>query len=369
MLGAQEIVLGEWPSAAGLQERLVMQRMPAISVLMAVRNGARFLDDALASLADQEFRDFEIILVDNGSLDATSSIIKEWAKREPRLRSFRLERPGLARSLGFAVSMARAPFLARLDSDDVAMPSRLGVQYALMQERPSLGMLGTFVELIDSEGRRIGERRLPIADHELKLFLRSGNPFVHSTVMMRRDAYERAGGYRTGLRLCEDFDLWCRMAEVTELANLDAPLVRYRLHGAGMAFRQAIRVAVVDACIIAAQRARYRGDPEPFDRGVPNLRRALALLDIARGDFLYRALKTTTAAMRLALEFGEHDQARQLRRRAYRLLAALPPGKSMLGGAGHIVASYCRPHSRQRRQSFGARLLDIRALAGFRKIS
>jgi glycosyltransferase involved in cell wall biosynthesis len=337
---------------------------PAISVLMAVRDGAPFLPDALASLANQDFQDFEIVLVDNGSRDQTPGIVAAWAEREPRLRPVRLERPGLARSLRLAASLARAPILARLDADDVAMPSRLRLQYAAMQRSPSLGLLGSSVEVINSVGQKIGERHLPARDRGLKEFLKSGNPFVHSSVMMRREAYEQAGGYREGLRVCEDFDLWCRMAEVTDVDGLDTLLVRYRLHREGMSYRQTTRVALTDVCIIAAQHARRAAKPEPFDRGMPKLRHALALLDIRREEFLYRALKAVTGAARLALEFGDRARANRIRRRAYRILAALPFGKAMLGGAGHILASYFRRYSRRRRHDLRAKLLGHGSSAG-----
>lgn len=326
---------------------------------MAVRDGAPFLEAALASLAAQDFEDFEIILVDNGSRDRTADIIADWTKREPRLRPFRLERPGLARSLRYAASLAHAPLLARLDSDDVALPSRLRVQYAAMEGHPSLGLLGTAVEVIDVHGHKLGERQLPLTDAAIKRFLTEGNPFVHSSVLMRRDAYDRAGGYREGLRLCEDFDLWCRMAEVTEVANLAAPLVRYRLHGGGLSFRQATRVALTDTCIIAAQHARRKGEPEPFDRGMPKLRQALGFVGIRREEMLHRALKAATGSARLALEFGERARSRRVRRRAYRLLFALPFGRISLSGAGHIFASYFRRYSRHRRQALRARLFGL----------
>jgi hypothetical protein len=323
---------------------------------MAVRNGAPFLEAALASLAAQDFEDFEIILVDNGSRDRTVDIIADWTRREPRLRPFRLEHPGLARSLRYAASLARAPLLARLDSDDIALPSRLRMQHAAMVANPSLGLLGTAVEVIDLHGQTIGERRPPLTDDAIKRFLTEGNPFVHSSMMMRRDAYDRAGGYREGLRLCEDFDLWCRMAEVTEVANLAAPLVRYRLHGGCLSFRQASRMALTETCIIAARRARHLGEPEPFDRGMPKLRHALGLLGVRREEMLHRALKAATGSARLALEFGERARSRRVRRRAYRLLFALPIGRISLSGAGHIFASYFRRYSRPGQQALRDRL-------------
>jgi hypothetical protein len=142
---------------------------------------------------------------------------------------------------------------------------------------------------------------------------------------------------------------------VTGIANLDIPLVQYRLHRDGMSFRQATRIALTDTCIVAAQLARRSGKPEPFDRGMPKLRHALALLDMQREEILYRALKATTGSARLALEFGQRARARDIRRRAYRLLLALPFGKATLSGVGHILASYFRRYSRRRRQALRAR--------------
>ena len=325
---------------------------------MAVRDGAAYLDSALASLVTQDFADFEIVLVDNGSRDGTAGIIADWTSREPRIRATNVERPGLGRSLNHGAALARAPYFARLDSDDVCLPTRLGTQYAAMQARPGLGLLGAFVEVIDRNGRKLRDRELPVGDIEIKKFLRSGNPFVHSAVMMRRDVFERVGGYREGLRLCEDFDLWCRLAEVTELANFAAPLVQYRQHASSLSFRQAGRVALVDTCIIAAQLARRRGEPEPFVRGCPTLRRALALLGVPRWTFQYRMLKITANAARLAIEFGERGRGRRARRRLWRLLFALPAGWMTLRGAGHILAAYFRPYSRLRRRAMYARLRE-----------
>src|SRR5687768_13836089 len=179
-------------------------RAPAVSVLIPVRNCAPYLDSALESLAAQTFRDFEIVIVDNGSSDGTDAVIAAWAKREPRLRAFRLERPGLSESLNYAASKARAPLLARLDGDDVAHPDRLALQVEAMRTRPSLGLLGSAAELIDSSGRYVGALDRPVTDAALRRFLETGCGFVHSSIMMRRAAFDAAGGYRKGLNRSEE---------------------------------------------------------------------------------------------------------------------------------------------------------------------
>jgi glycosyltransferase involved in cell wall biosynthesis len=272
---------------------------PAVSVLIPVRNCAAYLPFALESLAAQTFADFEILVVDNGSSDGTMGILADWAERDRRLRLFRLPRPGLARSLNFAAAMARAPLLARLDADDVAVPHRLAVQVEAMRARPSLGLLGSAVELIDSRGRRIGALRRPLDDSRLRTFLHNGSGLIHSTVLMRRDAFLAAGGYRKGLNVAEDYDLWLRMAEVTQIANLPDMLVRYRVHASSSTARQPVRQAVAIACVAAGREARRLGLAEPFFRGSPELRKALPLLGLSPAAFR-RRLRLTAFRLRIS---------------------------------------------------------------------
>jgi glycosyltransferase involved in cell wall biosynthesis len=271
---------------------------PAVSVLIPVRNCAQYLDEALRSLAAQTFTDFEIVLVDNGSNDGTQEMARAWSRREPRLRAFRLSRPGLARSLNFAAAKARAPLLARLDGDDIAEPGRLAAQVETMRGRPKLGLLGSAAELIDSLGRPIGALDRPTSDAALRNFLRTGCAFVHSSVMMRRDIFLAAGGYRKGLNVAEDYDLWLRMAEHAEIANLPDRLVRYRIHVESATARRPVRQAVAIACVTAASEARRLGQPEPFFHGIPELRKALPLLGMTPKSFR-RNLRLT--ALRLAI--------------------------------------------------------------------
>jgi glycosyltransferase involved in cell wall biosynthesis len=259
--------------------------IPAISILMAVRDGERYLDEALDSLSGQTFRDFEIIVVDDGSRDGTAAMLADWAAREPRLRVFTRSRRGLASSLNFAASVARAPLLARLDADDTALPERLARLYGEMQRRPFVGLLGSSVDLIDEEGTLVGELLTPITHEALVEVLNEGCCLVQSSVIMRREAFRRAGGYRSGLNLGEDFDLWSRMAEVTEIAALPEKLVRYRMHRDSTTARWPIRGALAAVCVVAAAHARRHGEAEPFVAGVPKLRAALALTGRSRESF------------------------------------------------------------------------------------
>ncbi len=266
----------------------ISSAQPSISVIIPVRNEERFVAEAIASISRQTFREFEMIVVDNGSTDATAKIIENCAANEPRLRHLRLDKPCLHESVRRAVDMSRGFLLARLDADDVAAPDRLQRQYEKMVGNPALGLLGSAAEFVDHRGRVIGFTSPLLTDGELKAYLPTGCPFVHSSVMMRRDAYFTAGGYRTGLNLSEDYDLWMRMSAVTGMANLPERLVQYRQRGDSVSALRPVRLAVAASCVAAAGIARQNGVPEPMVGGVPFLRRALPLLSISRRELRLR---------------------------------------------------------------------------------
>jgi glycosyltransferase involved in cell wall biosynthesis len=255
---------------------------PAVSVLIPVRNGESYLDFALRSLAGQTFGNFEIILIDNGSTDGTAAIIRHWQRSEPRVRAYSWPDLFLGECLRRGAELAAAPLLARLDADDVAHPERLARQVAAMEQWPGLAVLGTGADLIDGRGRKVGTIRNPIGHGALQAALRVRCPFIHSSIMMRTAAYRRAGGYRPGLHMSEDYDLWCRMAEAGQMSNLPNTLTSYRVHAASITSRQPVRMALTTICVAAAREARALGGAEPFVAGVPSLHAALAQLGLSR---------------------------------------------------------------------------------------
>ncbi len=192
---------------------------PAISVVLPVRNAARFLDDCLETLRGQTLTDFEIVAVDDGSTDETPEILAAWRAREPRLRTARLERGGLINALNRGLELARAPLVARMDADDRSYPERLELQLAALQEHPDLDVVSCRVRHFSDTGE-LGEG-LQIYDRWLNRLITHAeiwrerfieSPLPHPSVMARRDTLAAVGGYRDR-GWPEDYDLWLRLAE------------------------------------------------------------------------------------------------------------------------------------------------------------
>jgi glycosyltransferase involved in cell wall biosynthesis len=203
---------------------------PRVSVLLPVRDGARFLREALESVLAQTLSDLELLVVDDGSTDETPEILA--SVTHERLRVLRQEHAGLVAALERGLAEARAPFLARMDADDVSLPQRLERQLAALTD--GVGLVGCGVERIDETGRVLGSHMLPPDDAALRRRLLLRNPFAHGSVVVRREALERAGGYRADYGANEDYDLWRRIARDWELAAVPEILYRYREHPAAV---------------------------------------------------------------------------------------------------------------------------------------
>jgi glycosyltransferase involved in cell wall biosynthesis len=192
---------------------------------MGTYKAAAWLGAAVASVLDRAFGDLELIVIDDGSTDETLAGLA--AVRAPRPRVERQPRSGLMRALIRVLAFARAPLLACPDADDLVAPDRSARLRAFLLAHPEVGLGAT--REVDADGR---ERRIvrPPADHRTlrKMPIRR-NLFVHSSVVMRRDLVERAGGYDAAFPVAQDYDLWLRLSELTRMANLPDVLVTRRL--------------------------------------------------------------------------------------------------------------------------------------------
>lgn len=203
---------------------------PTVSVLMCCYNAARWLRDALASVRLQTFEDYELIVVDDGSTDETSAILAHWSAADDRVVVISKSNTGLTDSLNVGLERARGAWIARLDADDVCEPHRLATQLAYLTAHPRVTLLGSgFVE-IDQAGRAGRRYRPPPGGWRLGHLEGMQRFFPHSSAMFRRDLAQRLGGYNSRFSKSQDWDLWLRFAEASQLGSLAAPLVRIRKH-------------------------------------------------------------------------------------------------------------------------------------------
>ncbi len=203
---------------------------PRVSVLMPVYNAERYVGQTIDSILSQTFTDFEFIAIDDGSTDDSLAVVQRYAARDARLRVVTRPNQGIVATLNESIELARGTYLARIDSDDASDPRRFALQVARLDAEPDLMCLGSNSIVTDPDGRPIGSYPVPL-DHITidAAHLAGASSIHHPAVMMRADAVRRVGGYRQGFCPAEDLDLWIRLAEVGQVANLPEPLLIRRL--------------------------------------------------------------------------------------------------------------------------------------------
>lgn len=204
---------------------------PKVTLLVpAFNEPEHIMEQSLTSVMAQTFTDFECIVVDESTCPEAAQACLRICARDPRFRYIHpIDRLGLPGSLNLAISMARAPLLARFDSDDICLPERLAVQVTFMDAHPDVGVVGAGLQLIDETGRPTAERHYPERSNDITRKLQFTTSLAHPTVMYRADIVKRFGGYDPTFRFAEDLDLWLRWLNCgVKFANVPDVLVKYR---------------------------------------------------------------------------------------------------------------------------------------------
>lgn len=204
-------------------------------MLLPVWNGEAFLEPAIDSIVGQTFAALELIVIDDGSTDRSAAIAGKFASADPRVRVLRRPHEGLSPSLNAGIDAAQGEYVARMDADDVSVPDRLRKQVEFLDAHPSCVAAGAWIEVVDDAGRHLGVKTF-VTTHDAiaAALLRGISPMAHPTIVARREALRDAGGYDAGRYPSEDLDLWFRLAERGELANLGEVLLRHRRHEAAV---------------------------------------------------------------------------------------------------------------------------------------
>jgi glycosyltransferase involved in cell wall biosynthesis len=236
-----------------------------LSVLMPVYNAGRHLAPAVRSVLNQSFGDFEFIIIDDGSTDGSLAVLRRFEADDPRVRVVSRENRGLVASLNQMIGLARGEFLARMDADDLCLPDRFLRQVDFLREHPEVACVGGSIREIDDQGRLLVSFPAITSNEEIQEALLSGTTAIaHPAAMMRREALLAAGGYRPEFYPVEDLDLWLRLGEAGELANLADPVLEYRVHDASICSRSQ-GIQVERARLACEEAFRRRGiEPRPF---------------------------------------------------------------------------------------------------------
>jgi glycosyltransferase involved in cell wall biosynthesis len=201
---------------------------PVVSVILPIYNCPRYVGQAVESILAQTYADFELIVIDDGSEDETPEVVRRYT--DPRVRLVTQANKGLAGALNRGIELARGRYIGRQDQDDFSFPERLAKQVAYLTAHPACALVGTWAEIWDEDERTERIHAHPSDSGDLKFRLLLDNPFVHSSVMIRRAALDRVGVYSTdpGRQPPEDYELWSRIAREFDVANIPEVLHVYR---------------------------------------------------------------------------------------------------------------------------------------------
>ncbi len=206
-----------------------------VSVLLPVKDGEKYLAEAIDSILAQTHQHLELIIINDGSQDGTEEIIQGYS--DARIVSLQHETSkGLPASLNEAIKLATGSYLARMDADDVAFPERIEKQVGYLETHPQIGLIGTWAVRIDGAGKRQSHiYRTPVSSEAILFRACFANPFVHPSVMARAEVF-KTHLYNEAYRRSQDFELWSRILFVSGVraANLPEPLLSYRQHGTSL---------------------------------------------------------------------------------------------------------------------------------------
>jgi len=200
-----------------------------VSVILPVYNAEIYIEEAVNSILAQTFKDFELIIINDGSTDASLDLLTKLAALDPRVRLISRGNKGLIATLNEAIALAKSKYIARMDADDVALSTRLAKQYEFLQANPKVAVLGTCYRYIDVQGK-IGAKRNTFTSHDdITASFYFCNPIAHPSVMVNYHLLGSDFCYLEQYKTIEDLELWSRLSTKYQLANLSEVLLHYRV--------------------------------------------------------------------------------------------------------------------------------------------
>jgi GT2 family glycosyltransferase len=239
--------------------------MELLSVLIPVRNQVRYIERAIDSVLNQSYRDFVVLIMDDGSTDATPEILQHCAARDPRVKVFSRAPRGLPATRNELLKLAETPLVAWLDSDDVAMPERLALQVEAMTKDAHLWLLGTAMASIDAQDRVVKQLGITTGPDVGRRMIQ-GCKVAQTSCMMRREPVIALGGYRAVFNWSQDYDLFLRVSERGKIDNLEYVGVHYRNHGNSVTNKNLLTQNLLADLARANHHRRMASLPDPTDK-------------------------------------------------------------------------------------------------------
>lgn len=205
---------------------------------MPVHNGGRFLKETIESVLKQTCKNFEFIIVDDKSTDNSLKIIKDYKKKDPRIKILENKKNlGLTLSLNKALKYTKGAYIARIDCDDLCLPTRFAEQIKFLDNHKNYGFVGCWVVVIDTKGKTLAKRKHPATNEQITKNLIKFNPFTHSTLMIRKTSLKKEGYYNENFKYSQDYELIVRLAQKYQVANLPKYLVKYRFDSKSISYK------------------------------------------------------------------------------------------------------------------------------------
>jgi glycosyltransferase involved in cell wall biosynthesis len=205
--------------------------MPKVTVLMPVYNGEKYLREAIDSILNQTFTDFEFLIIDDGSTDDSLKIIEFYSNKDSRIKTvINDQNKGIVFSLNRGIKLTKSKYIARMDADDIAFPDRFNKQVEFLENHNKISILGTNMLIIDQDLKILSKTCVPTHSEVITWNLLFLNVIAHPTVMIRNTFFQEIGNYSFSFPHVEDYELWLRAKDKYQFANLSEPLLYYRNH-------------------------------------------------------------------------------------------------------------------------------------------
>ena len=206
--------------------------MAKVAILLAVYNAEKYLEECLTSIENQSWQDWELFACNDGSKDASLSIMKRYAANDQRIHILNNEQNiGIVATRNRLIEAipAQAEYAAWVDSDDICFTDRIQRQVEFLEAHPEIGAVGAALEIIDENSRTTGFRHYPESPEEIRQKLPVTNVIAQPVLMLRSSVIKSTGLYTFDYPVCEDYDYWLRVSEKYDFANIGEPLLRYRI--------------------------------------------------------------------------------------------------------------------------------------------